>query len=182
MKNKYIIYNCVATRSDKTKIIRIIKIQSHFQYEDLGLALLATSDSPGFVSGFEVLNEGSGYLIDHENLIYEGLTFDELDDKSLTVNIYYNDGTRLKYECDVVGEDITSKPITRTTPIILAAHGYSRFTHDEYLAKLNEEEALTPNMLFLKDSYYHSEDQYITWNMNDLQRFFNLYKDEYYKK
>lgn len=64
MKNRYVIYNCIAIRSDKTKIIRIIKIQFHFQVEDLAIALIATSDSPGIIKEIESETDGRGYTFD----------------------------------------------------------------------------------------------------------------------
>ena len=77
MKNRYVIYNCIAVRSDKTKIIRIIKIQSHFQVEDLAISLTITSDSPGIIKEIWVENDGDGYMFNYSNPIYDGISFDE---------------------------------------------------------------------------------------------------------
>ena len=72
MKNRYVIYNCIAVRSDKTKIIWIIKIQSHFQVEDLAIALIATSDSPGIIKEIESEKKYFDFYLNRENcILYE---------------------------------------------------------------------------------------------------------------
>lgn len=182
MKNRYVIYSCTAIRSDKTKIIRIIKIQSHFQIEDLAISLTITSDSPGIIKEIWVENDGCGYMFNYSNPIYDGISFDELENTNIKVTLVYEDNTKLEYDCVLVGEEITKNRITRTTPIILAAMGMSRFTHEEYLMKHKEEFEkyksfkINPNY----DGYYATEDLEVSWAMNDLQRFFNMYKDDYY--
>lgn len=182
MKNRYVIYSCTAVRSDKTKIIRIIKIQSHFQVEDLAISLIVTSDSPGIIKEIEFENDGCGYSFNYGNPIYEGISFDELDNTNIKVTLVYEDNTRIQYDCVQVGEEVTKNKITRTTPIILAAMGMSRFTHAEYIiAHKKEVEKL--NALNLDpnyDGYYAVEDFEVSCAMNDLQRFFNIYKDDYY--
>ena len=183
MKNRYVIYSCTAVRSDKTKIIRIIKIQSYFQIEDLAISLIATSDSPGLIKEIECENDGCGYTFDYADPIYDGgLTFDELEETSIKVTLFYEDDTKIQYDCVLVGEEITKNRITRTTPIILAAMGMSRFTHAEYIVNHKKE---IENYKVLKldpnyDGYYAVEDFEVSCAMNDLQRFFNMYKDDYY--
>ena len=182
MKNRYVIYNCIAVRSDKTKIIRIIKIQSHFQVEDLAIALITTSDSPGIIKEIEFENDGCGYTFDDSNPIYDGISFDELEETNVKVTLVYEDNTKIKYSCVQVGEEITRNKITRTTPIILAAMGMSRFTHAEYIInhKKEVEKYKTLNLDPNYDGYYAAEDFKVSCAMNDLQRFFNMYKDDYY--
>ena len=85
MKNRYVIYSCTAVRSDKTKIIRIIKIQSHFQVEDLAISLIVTSDSPGIIKEIEFENDGCGYSFNYGNPIYEGISFYERDNTNIKV-------------------------------------------------------------------------------------------------
>ena len=180
--NRYVIYNCTAVRSDKTKIVRVIKIQSHFQVEDLAIALIATSDSPGYINEIMFENEGIGYSFNHCNPIHEGISFDELDDTNLKVTLVYDDDTKIQYECVQVGEEITDKRITRTTPIMIAAVGMSRFTHDEFVFNQSKEfEGLNGFNIYSKsDEYYVFENKLVSWAVNDLQRFFNMYKEDYY--
>ena len=171
MKNRYDIYNCVAKRNDDTKIIRIFKIQSHFLPEDLAMALLTTSDSPRDVKRILVENDGDENSIDFQNLVYGGITLDELEDSNIKVTFIYKDNTVLEYECKREGVDVVSKPITRTTPYILAASGMSRFTHEEYLKKEKN---------YMYDRYYHIEDERVNLAMKELQHMYNLYRENYF--
>ena len=123
MKNRYVIYSCTAVRSDKTKIIRIIKIQSHFQVEDLAISLIVTSDSPGIIKEIKFENDGCGYTFDYSNLIYEGLTFDDLEETNIKVTLVYKDNTEIQYDCVQVGEEVTRNKITRTTPYYSCCYG-----------------------------------------------------------
>ena len=60
--------------------------------------------------------------------------------------------------------------------------GMSRFTHEEYKIKHKKdiEKYKSLNLDPDYDGYYALEDFGETSVMNDLQRFFNLYKDDYY--
>ena len=179
MKNRYVIYKCSAIRNDKTKIIRIIKIQSHFQAENLAIALIATSDSEETIKEIKFENDGYEDTFDHNNLIYDGLSFDELEETNIKVTLVYEDGIKIQYDCVQIGEEITQNRITRTTPIIIEANGMSRFTHAEYIANHKEEIDNALKFGVNCDKYYDLEESLASQSIKDLQRFFNLYKEEY---
>lgn len=60
--------------------------------------------------------------------------------------------------------------------------GMSRFTHDEYMANRIKEMKAEASFKFVPnyDGYYAAEDYQVSCAMKDLQRFFNMYKEEFY--
>ena len=79
-----------------------------------------------------------------------------------------------------VGEEVISKTITRTTPILIQASGYSRFTHKEYIIeeqkKISSMKSIVPNI----DSFYEDENFAVNEAERILKLYFNTYKDDMY--
>ena len=179
MKNKYVIYSCVANRADETKLVRIIKIQAHFNVEDLAIALITASDSSNELKNTQIEYDGNSYYFDYEDKICDGINFNELVNKNIKITLNYKDGKKIEYNCDEVGEEITNKPITRTTPFLLSLMGVSRLTYEEYnrIHASKENEIRT---LFSMNDYYVEEYKEENKILKDFQRLFNLNKETFY--
>lgn len=186
LKNTFLIYNCIATRNDKTTIERVIKIQAWYSVEDLAIALITMSSEPGLIYGAHITtNTFEDFFDYYENrLIGEGWPLTNMEDETVIININYEDGVKVSYTCNLIGMDTQQKRITRTTPICVSAKGYSRITHDEYLKEeqLRYEQDDFYKLAFpngVVDSYYRQEESHIDWAIKDLTRWFNIIKENF---
>ena len=136
MKNTYYIYQCIAIRNDGTHIERIFKMPSFWNCETIAFALITIGDAPGYINNINIENKEIRILIDDNKNLSLNISpsFYELNDSNIKVVLNYKDGTKTFFECNKIGEEISSKTINRKTPIVVHACGYSRFTKKEFFA------------------------------------------------
>ena len=176
----YLIYRCVAKRSDDTAIERVLKIQAFYTIEDLAIALITMGYAPGCIKSFRVSAEDYDREYDEDqNRILDGLGFFDLGtNRNITVSVNYEDGQSIHYSCEYVGMDIVEKKITRKTPICICAKGYSILTHKEHFNMI-----LTDDKFYrlTYDNYYNMEEWHVAQAINDLRGSFTFYQSLYYK-
>ena len=185
-RKTFFIYRCVSQREDGSKIERIFKVQSYFNLEDLAISLVLMSDSPGRIIEIRVHAEDYESIFSETDKLYDGVTFADLEDeKNIAVEIIYEDGMNCRYLCEYIGTDTQSKRITRTTPICVSAHGYSRYDIKGFLNEVGREYK-NSYVLSLSDAekrihYEDTEKMHLEWAMHDVKRLFNFYKELYYQ-
>ena len=174
----YYIYKCVSKRNDDTTIERIIKIQSFFEIYDLGIALIVMSEKDDYIDGFTIKAENfKDECNEYDKKIWGGICFCELiSDRNIFIEIKYQNGYSLKYDCEYVGMDIADKKITRKTPICISGKGYSNKTHKEYLESRSDGLYKLP----VHDNYYNYEENLFDRVVKDLRCDFTFYKSLYY--
>lgn len=134
-KRIFYIYKCVSTLKDGTTIERIIKIQSFFNVEDLSIALVTLSDIGFSLPSVKVVSEDYENEFDnYSNRLYaDGFSFADLEDnKNLKITFKYEDKSEVVFDCEYIGMDKVSKPITKKLPLIISANGYSFNGYEGY--------------------------------------------------
>lgn len=171
-KKKYVIYQCISKRTDGTIIERIFKFPSFWDYEKIAIALVTTCDAPGIIEKIRIENDCSGYDISqHEKSYLGSVSFDELDSKNIDITIMYEDGYSLLFECTLIGEENVEKNITRLTPILVSAQGYSRLCKEDFFKE-------SPKSI--PTAFEELEELYLSWTKNDIKRLFTLNLEDYF--
>ena len=136
MEKTFYIYQCKAVRKDGTHIERIFKMPSFWNHETIAIALVTIGDAPGYINNIKIEANNDYSIMDYDENLSMGCgdSFAELLDPTIKVTLNYKEGVSTVFECKKIGEDVTSKKIIRKTPIVVSAHGYSRFTKEEYFA------------------------------------------------
>lgn len=186
-RKTFFIYKCLAKRDDGSEIVRILKIQSYFDIADLALVLTTMSDAAGLIDKVVIKYEDYDFEFKYDmHELIDGISFFELDNRNLTIEIVFKDDISNVYQCEYVGMDIQTKNITRKTPICVYANGFSRFgavsTRKKEL-KIYDGLGLDLNKYINDDSIYNfqrSEKMKLEWAINDLKRLFNLEKESNY--
>ena len=115
-RNQFYIYQC---KDKNLKSERIIKLPSFWAYETIAVALASFEFD---VKGVYIKNDGMGYYSDCNNKIYGGLSFAELEDTNITIELIFRDGNKKIFECKKIGIDIAKSNITKKLPVVVSCN------------------------------------------------------------
>ena len=174
-KNTYYIYQCVSIRDDGSKIERFFKMPSFWSFETLMVALVTTGDSPGLITTTSIKSDyvKMNFLMGRMEWL-SGYSFDANENSQIEVIINYNDGSKLIYNCTKIGIDVVEKRITRKTPIMLSATGFSRYSHNQYVS-------LNAQNPFFHDSYSKGEELHLGFIKTDITKLFTLFLSDFFQ-
>ena len=174
-KRKFLVYKCVAKKSDGSELIREFKIPSFWTYHTIVAALFLSSDSDGLIKEFSV--ENSELNISHKvnedkKLKVKRKVLETLKDSNLKVTFTYEDDRKLVYECTKCNEELSNKTIVRKTPVLTNIVGYNRLTKEEYYKE---------HPKYIETAYEGSEELGVKWTKSDMTRLFTYIYDCLFK-